>query len=249
MAAKGEVKNELRQGEVSETNAASEGSDSVDALVSSFLAELTDISSEMKTVRQSSVEEVTPAVRTIPPEEKQAKLPPPYSPDKEALSESQLDLEGINNEVEKSLAELENLKAKVIPIADRKEFKGEPESPAAARQSSEPVESTARSLDEKDWNRLDIFQATVSTDGSRRRRKILFILTAAVLVLILGYFYLFHFNRITPAPDSNGQIPESEAKQLGSVAAVSQKGFKPASISAADTAGTARVSMVFNLQG
>jgi hypothetical protein len=106
--------------------------ENVDALVSGFLEELAAISSEIKGMPQLQVigKDVTqnpPATETNTPSlESGGKTP----------FETGLDIGKIQKELEESLNELEQLKAKVIPIMDRKDSRSEP--PALSRTETKP---------------------------------------------------------------------------------------------------------------
>jgi TonB family protein len=91
----------------------------VEALVSSFLEELANISPDGKEIQRLEGIEKQPAYK--PPE---PKLEPPVPERAEKHGTvSEIDFEGINREIEESLNELERLKSKVVPIADRKDPK------------------------------------------------------------------------------------------------------------------------------
>jgi len=85
-----------------------------------FLEELAGIcpDTDIKEAQQLEVVEKKPADK--PPEpETAASIPEP--PVKEGRSRPKIDFEGINREIEESLNELEQLKAKVIPITERRD--------------------------------------------------------------------------------------------------------------------------------
>jgi len=118
MAAKLKFNSEFQQDKPGEARSA--GPDGVDAMVESFLAELTDISSE--TQQGDAPAGVEAAIKPI----EMTWLP---ESDVEVPSESNDDLERINSEVEERLIELESLKSGKIAIAEQKDSRSVPPPP------------------------------------------------------------------------------------------------------------------------
>jgi len=178
--------------------------ESIDSLVSSFLAELTGLSSEMK--HQAETAEVDPVAK---PGTAGITLPP-FIPAEDFGTQQEYDLQGIADEIEKSLAELENLKSlKAVHetpavespaepvVAVKESVPSKPELPAAPSAPAPKIPvSRPRPLPPKDseelaWSKLDMFRN--SYIPARRRRKIQMILAAIIVIGILvisAYFLL-----------------------------------------------------------
>lgn len=115
-----------------EPGAAGSNREDIDALVTGFLEELAAVSSEIKGSPQLEVVEKA-TIQNPPSPETRA---PSLELDGKSPFDSGLDIAKIQKELEESLNELEQLKAKVVPIMDRKETKPEPEaSPKAETQN------------------------------------------------------------------------------------------------------------------
>jgi len=154
------------------------GPEGVDALVSSFLEELTAISAGM-----------TPAEEI--PEAGAAGVAEPER-DEEV---SPLLVQEIDNEVRESLDELERLKSKVVPIADRRDSRLE------ARQAPPPAEIVVPSAPppaepggpEEPWSGAELFRRSLSSQGAPAKTLTpLFIgVSIGVLAVIVGAILFF----------------------------------------------------------
>ncbi len=166
MAAKRDVNSEMHQGDTDESNTAA---DDVDALVSSFLAKLTDITSEMAapTPRQPEPTEgkdssANGALRVaeqgeVPLQLVEVEKPQPFEAEKPQPSEidlgvhvePNLDLQEIRDEVEETLIELERLKSEEVSTSIQKASRpvslpppvAEPQKPAAVSAPKQDVKS------------------------------------------------------------------------------------------------------------
>ncbi len=206
MAAKRDVNSEMRQGDPDEANTAADG---VDALVSSFLAELTDISSEMTQTRQPKQVAEDAIPRAPEPGETsqlaEAEKPQPSEIEQEVRLEPNLDLQEIRDEVEETLIELERLKSEGIPAANPGDSKpaffpppvAEPKRPAAVstpkQQDVESKRGHQGIYDEEEptWDGLEVFRTRIVSVKSAKRRKIfIFALAPMILAVILGSFFL-----------------------------------------------------------
>ena len=169
--------------------------ENIDTLVSSFLAELTDLSSEMKN-QVESVETVgTPAGK---PETKPGDVKIPKSFQLHEDFSLDPDLEIINDQIEQSLVELESLKSaglkeeEKIPVSDSSP---EPKvAPVAAKaipappmkeQARPPIVPPKPDPEEQAWDRLQIFRDRYSSPVGRHR-KTLIVIGAAFLITILA---------------------------------------------------------------
>jgi TonB family protein len=234
MAAKHSPSIEIRPGEPQKGDPASIASDSVDALVSDFLAELTTFSSEMKQVQQPNSTEEIPAENKPLPGGKEAKIPLLFECEKVAPSVSRLDSEYYDNEIEESLVELERLKFKVVPIVDRKDsqpetlpdFSAAQERPdAAGLQLSIARDNSSASFTTEE-NALNVPEplrtSTAPPRSNRRRVKIIFASAAVILVGILGYFFFLQSNRDSSISRPIEPVPKAEANESSDVAARSE---------------------------
>ncbi len=181
--------------------------ENVDNMVSRFLAELTDLSSEMG----------QPAGK--------------FKLEEQVASKSDPDLDRIDKEIEESLSELENLKPDFAPKRDKPlpDAQVIPAEPAVQDQIENPVKplrpariELPSDSEEQAWNRLEIFRNTVSGRSDRPMRG--WVWAGAVLVVILGSvgFYLF---RSEGSGDGKAvsQIAVSEPKQPDQRAASVEK--------------------------
>jgi TonB family protein len=198
----------------------------VDALVSSFLEELTGISSDVEKIQQLETSEKAPVENT-----------PVFKPAprvSKADEEESFDSEYIDKEIEESLKELEWLKSKVVSISERKDSKPESSTPsetesnvpvvapaaqAGAKSGESPAIPDAKSnnkenrrlaaksdespaiadAEEQEWIRLELFRDQIASRGSFPWLKPL--LVVAILIAILGIpaYQLFR-SRSGPAP-------------------------------------------------
>ena len=190
--------------------------DSVDVLVSSFLAELTGISSEMQ-LRDDSAGAAS-AQEMLPPAKRNEAF----------VSGSKPDSAGGEGKVEKPLSQSEHLRSFGSPAADEKNSgPAFPSAPAAEKEqaatvaASPPAAKPARAdaslhTGEYEWKNLDDLQTTVVSQGEdRRRNKTFLVLPAAMLAIILGVLYLFQIDKKTPAPEATTQVPAGSVIQPG----------------------------------
>ena len=197
-------------------------SENIDKLVSSFLAELSDLSSEMKnqagTVQMAEAPAGTPGTKPGPGEVKIPKsfqLHEDFSPDP--------DSEIINDQIEQSLAELESLKSGVPREEEKTPVPNPspepPTAPAAAKaalappKQALPIAPAAQDPEEQAWDRYEIFRGQFSSTARRQRRTTLITVAVAVLITILAllaYSLLTSYESI-PATDANSSVPVSSA--------------------------------------
>ena len=166
MAAKRDVNSEMHQGDTDESNTVA---DDVDALVSSFLAKLTDITSEMApppsrqpeptegkdssangTLQVAEPGEVPLQLAEVEkPQPFEAEKPQPSEIELGVHAEPNLDLQEIRDEVEETLIELERLKSEGVSTSTQKESRpvslpppvAEPKKPAAVSAPKQDVKS------------------------------------------------------------------------------------------------------------
>jgi TonB family protein len=222
MASKRDVSSEMQRGAPNETDPDATGSDSVDALVSGFLAELTDIYSEMKKVVEPYLAEKTSSENETSSKAKQAEIPPSPQGEEVLRLESEHDLEDIGDEVEETLIELERLKSQVIPIADRRDARPESLSSFLANLEPPPVASSPhakaesaislknRAPEQRIEDRPAIFPASLASPAGGRK-SIILLLVAAVFVVVFGCFYFFQSHGTPSATKSSGKVPNLEA--------------------------------------
>lgn len=181
--------------------------ENIDSLVSDFLAELTNLSSGMKsqaenpaTVQQASG---TAATGTQPG---RIPLHVPESGD-DRLREP--GLEGIDDEIERSLTELENLKReKKAPAPEPPAVKPSETGAVSARPAAIPSRRTAPQVhdyEEQALDRLEMFRSSISTAGSRRRARIRIAILAVILIL-LALAGIFLFRDDAAAPEITGEV-------------------------------------------
>lgn len=183
--------------------------ENIDNLVSSFLAELTNLSSE---VNQPVDQGATPGT---PPET--SKLPPHFKLQEDARSKAALDLERIDSEIEESLAELEKLKS-AKPAANQgstPERQPEPQTPVPASKAESspetPAPSGSESADEQAWRKLELFRNSFALpERSPRRPASVWILAGLILIAVILLSAVYFFRSNDAAPGANKQIGMSE---------------------------------------
>lgn len=120
-------------------------SEDIDVLVSNFLGELANISSDERGTRP------TEAIENQPVEQAQVEAIEKQSVEtlaesvpegtvaaqaEESLAGLRIDFDSINREIEESLSELERLRSKVVPVADRRDTKADPAANMTSAESS-----------------------------------------------------------------------------------------------------------------
>jgi len=212
--------------EPDESNPAGFISDGIDTMVSSFLENLTDISSETKQVCQPDDDGDSEILPVAEPARIYQILP-----SNEAMrAESDLIFGEIRDEVEEALIQLEHQNSQTISAADQSESiekpssffppeeeqvlsefpsppAAEPDAPQSVAESPPPA--PVDSENEEMWKFLEVFRNTNTHSHLSffQRQKHLIITSAAVaLILVLGGVYFLWSQRITPVSETFGQI-------------------------------------------
>ncbi len=178
--------------------------DNIDSLVSRFLDELSNISSGIDEGGSPATSSETGA------EGDKNRAGIPLRLPEEAVPAADSELEKIDDEIERSLAELESLTSE--PVASERNLVPEGTVKAAAPLESPiikaKIESAARAAridsEEQTWNRMELFKQEIAA-SHRRRQMIGWILAGAGLIVILGVAG-FYFS------SSNKKVPEGAAK-------------------------------------
>jgi TonB family protein len=206
---------------------ANKRAENVDNLVSSFLAELSNLSSEVNGPADQD------AVTETPAETNDSRMPPHFRLQDDSRSRAVLDLERVDTEIEESLAELEQLKSskaganrKPIPEAqpELKPAVSVPkveEPPKKSTPSPPPIEPGADlraplvsrdSTNDEAWKRPDLFRNAISMPARTERRPVLaWVLAGLILVAILAIaaIYLFKSDTHQPAAkEKTGMLEE-----------------------------------------
>jgi TonB family protein len=193
--------------------------ENVDQMVSGFLQEIANISSDIKQMPQpKSIEEVS----AVNPKKNET-APLPITIIDESRPEPSQGHEEIDLEIQDSLGELERLKTKVVPVTDRKDPKstrstplpiGAPEipaTPAAAEEKIDPKQQRPNAdSDDQTWQKLEIFRSQVVS--RRQYARVKYVLLALILIALLGicsYYFFFKSKptRIMPAADTTTSAP------------------------------------------
>jgi TonB family protein len=169
--------------------------ENVDALVSRFLAELSDLSSEMNISGKSATETVSTA------EAEDAGMSSLFGLREDSESFQAPDLDRISDEIEKSLIELETLRpAFSVPKEGPKtELEVTPPEPLPAHREEAPeqpvIQDSVVENEDQSWNRLELFRESIIRAKAEKHepRNLRWILAGMVCVAVLGiaaYFFL-----------------------------------------------------------
>jgi hypothetical protein len=203
MAFKTEAQNSIERHDEEETASVSGNPDTVDALVTDFLAQLESIASEAKPAPQPTGSERLHIDNSAIPESRLARQTPIPITQEAAPADAKIELEEINRQIEATLDELERLNPGPISQHDPVLTPQHPTQPAAdstrsvahspARQAvPKSAPHPIRKAEEQEWKSIDLFRTeVVSSRSSKRRRNIFIAVVAAAMVLILLYFYIF----------------------------------------------------------
>ncbi len=196
-------------------NAKNSEPEDIDSLVSSFLAELTDLSSEIS-------RDVAPETGFKPqPVAQDARMPAGLRSQEAIQSQSEPDLESLNEELEKALTELESLRPGAIPLkkdsAPQARLKpAEPSTKAKIETPAEPAEIPSIHTEEKARTKPEIFRNSAYASNPVPRRHLgIWIAAGVILVAVLAVlaFYLQMFDNI-PSPvrktASNSEVSPSQ---------------------------------------
>ncbi len=213
MPANREVGRERKHGKLGASDSDVSNLNDFDTWGYDLSVETAEKSHKMAQIRQSEgSEDVQPDERNVL-NARDAEVRAAVDLDNEEHLEEKFNLEDINEEIEDLLLELEQLKAKVIPIMDRRDFKpealsaapAEPETPPAilpmrlsfeSTPSAPPAISDAEdNLDNPDFAEPD----RESFGGHKRWRKALLTLVVVILAGAFGYLLFFKPDTETPA--------------------------------------------------
>jgi periplasmic protein TonB len=200
--------------------------ENVDNLVSSFLDELSNLSSEVN----GPADQV--ALTETPAETNDSKMPPHFKLQDDSRSRAVLDLERIDADIEEALAELEQLKSakaganrKPIPEAQPElmppvSVPKVEETPKTSPVSPPPLELGAdlqaplvsRDSDDEAWKRPDLFRNAISMPAQTERRPVLaWVLAGLILIAILAIAAIFLSKSDNPQPgakEKTGMLEE-----------------------------------------
>jgi len=193
--------------------------ENVDQMVSGFLQEIANISSDIKQMPQpKSVEELS----AVNPKKTET-APLAIRIIDESRPEPSQGHEEIDLEIQDSLGELERLKTKVVPVTDRKDPQSTrstplpisapeiPAIPAAAKEKIDPKQQRPNAdSDDQTWQRLEIFRSQVVS--RRQYAWVKYVLLALILIALLGicsYYFFFRSkpSRTMPAADTTTSAP------------------------------------------
>jgi len=219
-----------KDGQVENVDSAAPASENVDALVSSFLEELAGLVPNMKEAQQLEVIDKKPVDK--PPEPETAR-PVSVQPAEEDHPRPKIDFATIDREIEESLNELEQLKARVIPITERRDPKPDPTVSTPAKPivnvpavaPAPPVKARPAKLpevadaEEQEWKTLEVFRSQIASRKPHPWLKPA--IGVAILVIILGIpaYQLF---KLRSAPSTPAAGPA--ASSLGSAEQVADPG-------------------------
>ena len=205
----GEASKDLPTDEPDENNPADSIADGIDTMVSSFLENLTDITSETTQDCMPDVDENSEILPAAEPARTNQVLPS----DEAMRAESKLIFSEIRDEVEEALIKLEHQNSQTIPAADESETIEKPESnfpteeeqvlsefpslpgsaPDASQSIAEPAPPPpANSEDAAMWKLLEILRATNTPSRLtffQRQKHLIIASTAVALILVLGGIY------------------------------------------------------------
>jgi TonB family protein len=183
--------------------------ENIDILVSRFLDELSNISSEI------TQDENPGASFQIEPEAKDNKAATQFRSPDDVSEGSDPDLEKINEEIERSLAELESLTAGSTHPEDNL-IPDVPARPAAAelRPVEAPIEPVKiqepADPEERDWHRLELFRDSISAPKQPPRFTRGWVLAGVVLIGVLGIAGFFFFSSDNGASKGVVQVQNAE---------------------------------------
>jgi len=211
----------MQQGKLNKWNTVEEADpagaipENVDVLVSGFLEELANISSNLEEIPQPEIVEETPVSKSPLSEP----VPPIPKTDEESRPESGPHSEEIDNEIEESLNELERLKSKVIPIADRKGSESGmpskteiilPAAETAVQANVVSEENPANpSQEEQAWDRLELFRSQIASRKPFPWMKSFLLIAVLIVILGIPAYQLFRL-RSAEAPtttDATASVP------------------------------------------
>jgi protein TonB len=207
MAVKGEFGSERRSSEGKDwppalqdpANAKSRKPEDIDDLVSSFLAELTDLSSGIGP--DAALEtKVKPQ-----PVAQDARMPAGLNLQEAIQSGPELDLEGIDAEIEKALSELEGLVPEAVLLkrdsAPQARLKPTEPSPGAGIETpARQAESPPVYMEIKTVTKPDIFQSSVSAANSVWRRHLGIWIAAGVILVAVVAVWAIYLQRVENVP-------------------------------------------------
>ena len=198
--------------------------DNIDSLVSSFLAELTDISAEVNHSANPGID----------PEHdggaNKVKIPPNLELQHDLSPGSDLDLVSINDEIELSLIELENL----LSAKNSQKESSQPAAQAAVNQPAAeslrktPAEPAITPLPsdsgKQAWKGLETFRNDSSSPKTIPRQLLVWFLLIGILMILT--FYLFKWNRGTLNPEK--QVMETKKSQQAIESSAGPVSMEPA---------------------
>jgi TonB family protein len=226
MPAKRGINNEFQSGKSKEVHTPVSKSESGDTLAADVSAGPINKSSDMKQLRRSNANEDTQADGIDMFETRQTEMPALFEIDEADHNESKFDLEDLNYEIEDILVELEQLKAKVVPMTDRRESKLATQAPLTTNPDSpshsfvpqfnvEPAGSSAIGVPGEEWETSEFSKPDIEFPGGIRRwKKSILALIAIILVGVFGYFYFFPSDISAPASKLPAKNQRSEADKL-----------------------------------
>lgn len=190
--------------------------ENVDALVSHFLAELSDLSSEMKGTGKPADDSESKT------KAEDARLPSPSRLEEESGSVPDGDLDRISAEIEKSLAELETLRPafsvpKEIPLPDEEIIPEEPAVIAKDEAARKPVSAPSIVVPaEQTWKRREIFSNNLAKPKQASRLSVGWILAGLVLIGIIGVsaFYFLRSGGSAVKPVKDVSLAETKSPDL-----------------------------------
>jgi hypothetical protein len=218
----------------------------IDNIVSDFLSELTTLSSEMDHAGNASI---NPEPERV---EDDGTSPPHLNVQEEVFIESDPDLERIDDEIEKSLTDLEMLKARATPQKENSfpEVQVVFEQPPAKLEVEKFVESiskpAARNQEKQDLSEPQVYpHAVPSPEPARHRLAIRWALVWLPIILGVLVFILFLFGAFNIVRRSGvSQVGKSEQPENSAVTQISPE---PATIEDVNVSSKARISPAFEL--
>ena len=210
MPAEREVHKRNQRGKLKEDSSAVSQPDSIEGTSAHDIQpEPTDKSYKMEEILKSDVAGQIQDDATEPSETEQTEVTGFLGSDETDLMEPKFNLDDLNDEIEDILNELEQLKTKVIPIMDKRDYKPDVISPLAtgpdtsslfeSHINGESTDASETADIEEESDGIEYFQGIpASSRGIKHWGKGIFILAAIVLAGILGYYLFFPSNIQTP---------------------------------------------------